>query len=313
LSQNVLTEQLLRVAAPPSFSFWMTVNSHGWYSLPPFSIDANRHELRRVIELPDGDAVNCTVSCSGPEIRIRCVTEKRLLRADQEKVRAQVRTMLRLEEDFDPFHRETEKLPGFGWIARAGAGRLLRAPTVFEDLVKMICTTNCTWSLTTLIVNNLVGSLGPRSTRGWLSFPNAERLAGSTERFLRKEIKAGYRSPYLLELAERVAAGKLNPERWRFHSGPTSDLMRELLQIKGVGPYAAQNMLKLLGRYDFLALDSWVRSKYFSMYHQGRKVKDRTIESRYSRYGKWRGLVFWLEMTRDWHEEKFPVQRGSNG
>jgi hypothetical protein len=34
-------------------------------------------------------------------------------------------------------------------------------------------------------------------------------------------------------------------------------------------------------------------------------VKDSTIERHYAPYGKWRGLFFWLEMTRYWHDEKF--------
>ena len=32
---------------------------------------------------------------------------------------------------------------------------MLRSATVFEDIVKMICTTNCSWSLTKIIINNL--------------------------------------------------------------------------------------------------------------------------------------------------------------
>jgi len=77
--------------------------------------------------------------------------------------------------------------------------------------------------------------------------------------------------------------------------------------VKGIGPYAAGNLLKLVGRYDYLGLDSWVRSKYFELHHDGSRVKDSTIERRYERYGRWRGLFFWLEMTRYWHDGKFRV------
>src|SRR5260370_35068872 len=40
--------------------------------------------------------------------------------------------------------------------------------------------------------------------------------------------------------------------------------MKVMKGVKGVGPYAAENVLKLLGRYDGLALDSWTRAKFFS-------------------------------------------------
>ena len=39
----------------------------------------------------------------------------------------------------------------------------------------------------------------------------------------RNEIRAGYRSPYFLELAEAVAAGKFNPQDWLTSDLPTPD------------------------------------------------------------------------------------------
>ena len=72
--------------------------------------------------------------------------------------------------------------------------------------------------------------------------------------------------------------------------------------MKGVGPYAAENMLKLVGRYDGLALDSWVRAKFASTRNGGRKISDKRIARFYSRFGRWSGLAFWCDMTRDWLE-----------
>jgi hypothetical protein len=75
--------------------------------------------------------------------------------------------------------------------------------------------------------------------------------------------------------------------------------------VKGIGPYAAGNILKLTGRYDYLGLDSWVRTQYAGLRRGGRRVKDSTIEKDYTQFGRWRGLFFWLEMTRTWHGDKF--------
>jgi len=186
---------------------------------------------------------------------------------------------------------------------------MLRAPTVFEDIVKMICTTNCSWALTKLMAQNLVEKYGEPWDSTRRSFPTPAALAGATERELRREIRAGYRASSLVRLAEEVAAGKRDIESWRTSSLATEDLCRELLAIHGVGPYAAGNLLKLLGRYDHLGLDSWVRGQYSALYAGGRAVSDDTIERRYRPYGMWRGLFFWLEMTRYWHEEKFPKKQ----
>ncbi len=220
------------------------------------------------------------------------------------EIRTQLRTCLRLDEDISEFHHEVSKHKHFRWIATSGSGRLLRAPSVFEDIVKMLCTTNCTWALTTAVVTNLVRLLGKRSPGGGTAFPSPTAIASTSERFLRTEVKAGYRAPYLLELARRVASETLDVESWRSSPLPTNDLSKIIRGVKGIGPYAAENILKLIGRYDYLGLDSWVRSRYYEIYHNGREVKDATIEARYARYGRWRGLLFWLEMTRSWHEER---------
>ncbi len=213
---------------------------------------------------------------------------------------------LRLGEDFSTFHAEARRRPQYRWIAQRGVGRLLRAPTVFEDLIKMMCTTNCSWSLTTNMVNNLIEELGEKHPDGLLSFPTPQAIAGVSEKFVRKTIRAGYRSPYLIECAERVANGELDVESWRTSVLSTEDLYRLIQGVKGMGPYAAGNLLRLLGRYSNLALDSWVRSQYAKIHHNGKKVSDRTIERAYRDYGRWRGLFFWLEMTRPWFDKKFP-------
>ena len=140
---------------------------------------------------------------------------------------------------------------------------MLRSPTVFEDLVKMICTTNCSWGLTVKMVNGLVANLGRETNDGRRSFPNAETMAAMPLEFFVDEVRAGYRAAYLKELADRVASGELNVEEWLNSDLPTSELVKQIKGVKGAGNYAAENLLKLLGRYDGLALDSWTRARFF--------------------------------------------------
>jgi N-glycosylase/DNA lyase len=232
---------------------------------------------------------------------------ERPLSAEQKgQIKHQLKSCLRLDEDLSEFYAEAQRSPRFRWIPKAGAGRMLRAPTVFEDVVKMICTTNCSWSLTEVMVENLTTRLGERFEDGKYSFPTPEAIAGKSDAFLRKNIRVGYRSPYLLELSERVASGRLDLESWRSSPAATAELFDMGRSVKGMGDYAAGNILKLLGRYDYLGLDSWVRGKFYDLHTRGRKVNDATIEKHYAPFGKYRGLFFWLEMTRDWYKHKFP-------
>ncbi len=300
-----------RISTPRDFDFWRTVQSHGWFDLPPFDHDPKRQSLDRLLLLPDGSLAACRLASRAHSVAVRVTSAGVLDHSRRRDLVRQLRACLRLDEDFSDFHAAARRYPEYRWIARSGAGRLLRAPTVFEDVVKMICTTNCTWALTRIMVERMVRRFGQPFPGGGSSFPTPEALGAATEQELRKECTTGYRAPYLLELAVNVASGKLEIEDWRTSGAGTEELFRSILSVKGVGPYAAGNILKLLGRYDYLGLDSWVRGRYAELRAHGKKVKDPTIERAYAKFGRWRGLFFWVEMTRDWHLEKLE-RRQSN-
>ena len=210
------------------------------------------------------------------------------------------RHILRLDDDLQSFYLATGNDPDFAWIGEQGAGRLLRSPTVFEDLVKMICTTNCSWALTEKMVTGLVQNLGRETNDGRRSFPTPQAMAAMPTEFFVDEVRAGYRAAYLKELADRVASGELNVEEWLTSDLPTSELLKQIKGVKGAGNYAAENLLKLLGRYDGLALDSWTRAKFFQVRNNGKKANDKKIARYYARFNEWRGLALWCDVTRDW-------------
>jgi 3-methyladenine DNA glycosylase/8-oxoguanine DNA glycosylase len=294
----------ISIATPPGFSFKRTAISHGWYNLPPFDLDQDHWMLSRVLNLQGAQPVN--VKITGGDGSVNVVTSRALGKRATEQVVRDVRHMLRLDDEMSAFYASVAADPEFDWIVGSGAGRLLRSPTVFEDLVKTMCTTNCSWALTYKMVDGLVRELGGESRGGRRGFPTPEAMASKSERFYRDVIRAGYRAPYLKELAERVAGGSLDVESWFSSDLPTADLQREMKTVKGVGDYAAENLLKLLGRYDCLALDSWVRGKFKRTRNGGRKTSDKKIERYYSRFGEWRGLALWCDMTRDWLEADEP-------
>ena len=290
----------IAIPTPRNFNFRRTVMSHGWYDLPPFEFDNHKWTLARVIDL--GSAKPVTVTVSEAKRGMLVNPSRPVGKRAAEKIVRDVRHMLRLDDDMSVFYETVSQQPDFGWIAQQGAGRLLRSPTVFEDLVKMICTTNCSWALTEKMVNSLVKELGRESNDGRKSFPTPEVMAQQSENFYRDKIRSGYRAPYLKELAERVASGKLDVESWLHAELPHDQFMKELKCVKGVGNYAAENLMKLLGRYDGLALDSWTRAQFAKMRNDGRKASDKKIARYYSRFNSWRGLALWCDMTRDWLE-----------
>ena len=291
---------LITISTPPTFSFKRTIISHGWCELLPFAIDQQRWVLTRTLDL--GTTPPVTVSLSATKRSVQIDLPRALSQKATDSVTNQVRHILRLDDDLKLFYQAMKADPEFAWISHQGAGRMLRSPTVFEDLVKMICTTNCSWALTQKMVTGLVENLGRKSSNGHHTFPTPEAMAVMPEKFYVNEVRAGYRAGYLKELAYRVASGELDVEAWLRSALPTPALIKEMKGVKGVGDYAAENLLKLLGRYDGLALDSWTRSKFFSVRNNGRKAADKKIARYYSRFNEWKGLALWCDMTRDWME-----------
>ncbi|MBI5477095.1 MAG: DNA-3-methyladenine glycosylase 2 family protein [Ignavibacteriales bacterium] len=293
------------IRVPDGFNFWRTVYSHGWCALPPFEIDKKNDCLIRVLDFASEKKVVAKISYLKKQT-LNIFSSENLSKIEREEAVTQLRSCFRLDEDYSEFYTEANKNADFKWVPKAGAGRLLRAPTVFEDVVKMICTTNCSWALTEIMVDNLCKKLGFKLDDSYFTFPTPEVIAGFTEKYLRKEIRAGYRAPYILELSRRITKGNIDIEKWQTSGLSTEELFKKVRSVKGIGPYAAGNILKLLGRYDYLGIDSWCRGKFFEIHRNGKKCSDKVIENHYKHFGKWRGLFFWMDVTKDWYAKKFP-------
>jgi len=232
----------LFIDIPKNFSFRATIYSHGWCELAPFEIDEENWELRYVFQ--NGKRpINGVISEDSGSLRIDLNAKP----ANSERIMDDVRHLLRLDDDLSGLYEAVSGNARLNWVTKRKAGRLLRSPTVFEDLVKTICTTNCSWSLTKSMVSNMVEKLGEPAGRDKRAFPTPEAMASVSSDFYRNEIRAGYRSPYFVELAESVVSGKLDPQDWLTSELPTPELKKEMKKVKGVGDYAAENLLKLRG------------------------------------------------------------------
>ena len=281
-----------------------TLASHGFADLTPHTLDEDAHTLETTFALGRGAR---TVRIS-PGRRGYAAIESvgKPFGRDRDRILAVVAHTLRLDEDLSPFYELAASDPALDWVT-TGAGRMLRSPTVFEDVVKTVCTTNCAWSGTVRMVGALVDHLGPvdRAT-GRHAFPSPEAMAEADESFFRDVARAGYRGAYLLTLAASVAEGSLDLEELTASTSPDlpdDEVVERLLALPGVGPYAAAHVMMLLGRYSRLIFDSWTRPKYMEVTGARKRVADRTIERRFRRYGRYAGLAFWLLLTRSWVAE----------
>jgi 3-methyladenine DNA glycosylase/8-oxoguanine DNA glycosylase len=290
----------LKGAGGEPVDLWRTLASHGVADLLPHVLDEDQRTLETTLPLPRGRARTIRIRAGRPGFAAVEATRGRVGAGDGALLAETARHMLRLDEDLSGFYDAAAGDPELAWVA-AGAGRMLRSPTVFEDVVKTICTTNCAWSATVRMVSALVSELGIEAPDGRRTFPAPEAMAEADESYYRDVVRAGYRGPYLGSLAADVAEGSVDLEALNDPELPDDEAAARLLALPGCGPYAVAHMMMLLGRYSRLILDSWTRPKYARL--NGRKASDKTIERRFRRYRRYAGLAFWLYLTRDWVEE----------
>jgi N-glycosylase/DNA lyase len=129
----------LYIDPAPDFSFKATVYSHGWCELAPFGLDEENWRLSYVFLTPGHKVVPVVLFEEAGRIAIEAAAKV----AEPEFVVDATRHLLRLDDDLTGLYNVISGHDRLGWIAERRAGRLLRSPTVFEDLVKTICTTNC--------------------------------------------------------------------------------------------------------------------------------------------------------------------------
>jgi N-glycosylase/DNA lyase len=128
-----VAELLLRGAGGEPVDFARTIVSHGVAELPPNRVELESGTLETTLPVPRG-ARTVRISASGGKVRIDAVAGKIGVRS-RDALAKTVAHIFRLDEDLSGFYTLVGEDGELSWCAR-GAGRMLRAPTVFEDVVK---------------------------------------------------------------------------------------------------------------------------------------------------------------------------------
>lgn len=284
---------LLSLSVPPGFSFRHTVCSYGYFLLAPNRWDPLRQALHTSvaharsgvlalrIEQPDG---------SGSALRILC--DHSIDSAGRRVVKAALSRALRLDHELPGWRRANPA------AHRRGFGRLIRSASLFEDMVKTITGCNVTWRNTIVMNRLLVEHFGGGA------FPSPERLAGADPAQVKQLARVGYRAERIVQLAQRFVDGSLRADWFESPQRTTDELREALLMIHGFGPYAAANVLQLLGRYDHLPIDTETY-RHYCLHHAGEDVPrtaalDARIRAHYDRYHPYQFLAFWYELWRDY-------------
>ena len=288
------------LSARPPFNFFSVINSHGWRQLAPFSYDESTKTLSYILRLSNGRVIELKFRAGMEGVAVE--TEK-LDKPERREVMDKVTWMFGLNMNFSLFYRASRIEPKLIHAKKLARGRVLRSPTLFEDVIKTILTTNTLWAATKNMTLKLVNELGDPlpDDLSRRAFPTPEAVAASSPNFLKEKIRVGYRAPAIHQLAVRVASGKFDLESLKTSDLPTLELRKELLTINGVGPYAAANLLMILGKHDFIPIDSYALKMVSNEWYGGEAISAKEVEKRFEKWGEFKGLAFWFW---DWEENR---------
>jgi 3-methyladenine DNA glycosylase/8-oxoguanine DNA glycosylase len=285
----------LSLFARAPFNFVNTVRSHGWYQLAPIQWDDGARVLRKPERLDNGHVILLTVTGKDSDSGVVVDVADKLTPPEVREVMHKVTWMFALDKDLDAFYEMAAQEPRLAHCFDLAYGRLLRSTTLWEDVVRTMMTTNIQWSGTRRLVKALVEYYGdPHADNpDQRAFPTASKIARSREESLRK-LGLGYRAPYLLKLARDVASGAVDLNLLTNTDIPTDALRRALITLPGIGPYAAATLLGILGRHDFIPVDTEAMSAVSEHFFAGKPVTAKEINAVFERFGKFKGLAYWF-------------------
>ncbi len=219
----------------------------------------HRSDGQMYASVPPGDAWYETVY-EGAVIRVRHC-EAGLEWQGTDDVVPQLTRLLRLEDDLTAIF---DAAPADPLIDRAyehaNGLRLVRDPA-FPSLISFICSAQMRVPRIHQMVTALRDAFGAEVTvdgRTYRSFPTPERLAVVPEGRLR-ELKLGYRAPYVQRTATMVADDEAHPADAA--GRPYTEAREYLTQFVGVGEKVADCVLLFaLGYLEAVPLDTWIRT-----------------------------------------------------
>ena len=238
---------------------------------------------------------------AGGRISVRC--NEALSAETKAGATSGIRRILRLDEDLTPFHAMCRKKRSHEAAAGMRFGRLIRSASLFEDVVKVICTCNVTWRQTTTMIANLVEHWGvPTRDGDGNGFPTPHRLARVSADELKRIARVGYRAAFIHRLARDVASGEVDLDDLARFDGSSDALYRRLRRIHGVGDYAAGHLCMLLGHYDRLAIDTEMM-RFLKTRHPRRRFTPAQIRKTYDLWHPYQFLAYWFELWQDYIQQ----------
>lgn len=297
-----MIRKTLQLSCPEDYSLKTLCLTHGWRQLQPFSWDGEAQALDYVFHT-GRQPVDLRVTQEGAILLAEVSSAEALDTDELGTVERALASMLALNRDTEVIGRLAAATSGdYVSLVTSGVGRILIAPTAWENAAKTLFTTNCSWALTRKMAEKICSeAFTTPAPSGRFPFPSPSEVNRFSADELKGLISAGYRASYLKALAqyfvdhsefeEALINGDLN------HAEAT----RKITALKGFGEYARIHLMTLMGFYGEIPVDSVVRS-YMKSVHGVEDVSP-FLETQYGDWGAHRWWKFKMESMlkeRNW-------------
>lgn len=271
----------------------MVCHIHGWKNLAPFNWDDSNRCLHLAVYL-DSESIDISVFQINFYIEALIISHSKINKTLQEWLKTIIIRSLALEVDTTGLLLQAEKVGSkYADLIKQGAGRLLRAPSLWEDAAKTLFTTNCSWGLAKKMCQAACSNLFvPPTPSGNYPFPPPTKFSKYDELSLKKTMPIGYRANYFISLAKQFANDP-NPNGIDNGISDSATALKMISQFKGFGSYASNHMLVLTGFFDKIPIDTVVIS-YLKRAHRVRKPES-FIKRHYRKWGAYSWWGFKLE------------------
>ena len=250
----------MKLTVPGDYLLSRDVCSYGYFLLAPNYWNPRSRVFSRVASLTEGPALVEVAQPGAAGSQLAVKIDRSLSKPEKVELKNQLTRMFRLDDDASTLAQFHKLDPRF---AASGRGRLFRSATLYEDVIKTVTSCNVTWPNTVNMNRRLCEVLGDEvelKTGARHAFPTAKKLARTRPATLRARCRVGYRDARIVELARLFTTpkskGGLDVEWLEDPATPDQDLWDTLIELPGIGPYAAANILQLLGRYHRLPCDT---------------------------------------------------------
>jgi 3-methyladenine DNA glycosylase/8-oxoguanine DNA glycosylase len=283
-----------QLTLPRHYNLVQTCDAHGWKYLAPFRWDDDKETLAFAC-FTGFQPVDVKARQRRDRILVDVLSHRRLRASALAQVVASVKRALSTDVETEPLLTVAAGAgKRYAAKVRAGAGRMLRGCSLWEDAAKTLFTTNCSWALTMKMAEGLCSEKFSQPTpKGQHPFPAPERIAEYPAEQLRKMVSLGYRAAYLRSLA--VACTSDPPMSGIASLCTFAEVKEAARAFDGFGHYAASHLAVLMGHYDEVPVDSEVTSHLRVEYRTGTPTVFLA-----KRYRPWGRFAWWGYRLERW-------------